>query len=363
MTSLSLIIPCYNEEKTLETCVARCMELCKHPEFESLSLELIIVDDYSSDNSYAIAQKLQEQYPHMISLYKHEINRGKGAALRTGLINAKGDMVGIQDADEEYNPLDYINLMQPILENKADVVYGSRYLRQETRRVLYFWHTWMNRSLTFISNMFTNLDISDMETCYKLFRRETIQAIAPNLKEDRFGFEPEVTALIAQSKARVYEHAISYTPRTYEEGKKIGWRDGVRALYCILHYSAHCAPLPMQILLYTFIGFCAAIVNIVAFTTFISMESSITSATLMAFSVAAVVNYILCIFILFRHKARWSTKGELIAYALTVIVMAGVDLGITSGFHALGMGLYASKLLGIIIGFVGNFSLRKYFVF
>ncbi len=363
MPSLSLIIPCYNEEATLESCVARCLALCEKSPIENFSLELIIVDDCSTDKSYSIAQDLQARYPEQISLYKHEINQGKGAALRTGLMRAKCDMVGIQDADEEYNPLDYFTLMRPILEDKADVVYGSRYLRQGTRRVLYFWHTWMNRSLTFTSNMFTNLDISDMETCYKLFRRETIQNIAPKLQENRFGFEPEVTALVAQHEARVYECAISYNPRSYEEGKKIGWRDGVRALYCILHYSAHCAPLPMQILLYTFIGFCAALVNLIAFSIFLAMGSAITGATLLAFGIAAMVNYFLCIAILFKHQARWSTKGEILAYALTVVVMAAIDLGVTSGLHSLGTSLFMSKVMGILVGFVGNFSLRKYFVF
>ncbi len=363
MTLLSLIIPCYNEERTLEACIERCMELYNQPSHENLSLELIIVDDCSTDNSYAIACALLKRYPQIISLYKHEKNQGKGAALRTGLLNATGDMVGIQDADAEYNPLDYLTLMQPIIENKADVVYGSRYLRQETRRVLYFWHTWMNRSLTFISNMFTNLDISDMETCYKLFRRETIQAIAPKLQENRFGFEPEVTALVAQSGVRVYECAINYTPRSYEEGKKIGWRDGVRALYCILHYSAHCAPLPMQILLYTFIGFCAALVNILVFSVFLSLQISFIMSILSAFVLAAAVNYFLCIAILFRHKSRWSTQGEILAYVITVCVMAGVDLGVTAGLNALGMSLLTSKITGIVAGFVGNFTLRKYFVF
>lgn len=217
------------------------MALCE----SNIRLELVIVDDCSTDGSLAIAHELEQQYPDMITVLHHEKNQGKGAALRSGFIHAKGDYIGIQDADMEYNPLDYLILLQPMLENKADVVYGSRYLRSESRRVLYFWHTWMNRSLTFISNMFSNLDISDMETCYKLFRRDIIQKIAPMLKENRFGFEPEITAYVAIEKVRLYECSISYTPRTHEEGKKIGWRDGVHALYCILHYSAHIAPLPM----------------------------------------------------------------------------------------------------------------------
>ena len=269
---LSLIIPCFNEERTLASCVGRCLALKEH----GLNLELVIVDDCSTDGSYQIAQELAAKHEE-VTVVRHEKNKGKGAALRTGFLSARGDYIGIQDADAEYNPLDYLTLLRPLQERKADVVYGSRYLRQDTRRVLYFWHTWMNRSLTFISNMFTNLDISDMETCYKLFRRETIQAIAPQLQEDRFGFEPEVTALVARLKLRVYECAISYEPRTYEEGKKIGWRDGVRALYCILHYGAHTAPLPMQLLLYFFIGLVCAIANIFSFSVLLAMGCSLSA--------------------------------------------------------------------------------------
>jgi len=163
--------------------------------------------------------------------------------------------VGIQDADIEYDPQDFHTLLQPLLDNRADVVFGSRYLKPESRRVLYFWPTWMNKTLTFVSNLFTNLDITDMENCYKLFRREIIKGI--DLRENRFGFEPEVTAKIAQTRCRVYECAISFAPRT---GKKINWKDGIRALYCILHYSAPSAPLPMQILIYVIIGGICAVV-------------------------------------------------------------------------------------------------------
>lgn len=358
LCSISLIIPCYNELRTLELCIERCLSIKNH----DVKVELIIVDDCSTDGSYALAQKLANKYPE-IMLIKHETNRGKGAALRTGFSYATCQYVGIQDADTEYNPLDYLKMLEPLENNKADVVYGSRYLRQENRRVLYFWHTWMNRTLTFISNMFTNLDISDMETCYKLFRREIIQDIAPRLKEERFGFEPEVTALVAQMGCRMYECAIRYEPRSYEEGKKIGWRDGFRAIYCILHYGAHNAPLPMQLLLYFFIGLTCAMTNIGLFIIFSKMGFNLFSATSSAFIIAAILNYFLCLILLFRHKARWSASGEVIAYIATLCIMGALDYSITSGLVASGFSPYWSKVWAALIGFIGNFCFRKYIVF
>ncbi len=363
MPLLSLIIPCYNEENTLRPCIDMCLHLRHELQKQNISLELLIIDDASTDQSYTIAKELEGQHPEMISVYRHEKNMGKGAAVRTALNKTRGDMVGIQDADTEYNPLDYLLLIKPILDDKADVVYGSRYLQHETRRVLYFWHTWMNKSLTSISNMFTNLDISDMETCYKLFRKSIIQSIAPHLQENRFGFEPEITARIAQTEARVYECAINYTPRSYEEGKKISWKDGVRALYCIMHYSAHAAPLPMQIILYFFIGLCAAILNLIAFSFALLLNIPLFAAILSAFCIAAIFNYFLCITILFKHKARWSRRGEIIAYLFAIALMALLDLTLTTSLHALGIHIYFAKIIGIILGFAGNFALRKYLVF
>lgn len=354
--SLSLIIPCYNEENTLTNCVEQCLKLTRH----NIQLELVIVDDCSTDKSYAIAQELSQKY-EQITLVKHEINKGKGAALRTGFLHAKGDYIGIQDADSEYNPMDYLNLLQPLIKNKADVVYGSRYLRPDTRRVLYFWHTWMNKTLTTVSNMFTNLDITDMETCYKLFKKEIIQKIAPQLKEDRFGFEPEITAYVAQLHCRVYECAIHYNPRTYEEGKKIGWKDGLRALYCIMHYSAHTAPLPMQILLYFFIGLVCALANIIIF--YCLSDKNLLVAASTAFTLSAILNYFLCILILFRHKARWTAPKEILTYLGVVVLMGALDYAMTAGFAFIGFSLMFSKFLAIIIAFIGNFVLRKFLVF
>jgi putative flippase GtrA len=211
--------------------------------------------------------------------------------------------------------------------------------------------------------MFTNLDITDMETCYKLFRREVIQEIAPALKEERFGFEPEVTAKIAQGNYRVYECAISYNPRSYEEGKKIGWRDGVHALYCILHYSAHTAPLPMQILLYLFIGFVSLVVNMIFFYSALRAGVPLAYAIGSAFVVAAFCNYLLCIHILFQHKARWNTAGEAFFYIVSVAFMGCVDYGVTRGFLFLVRNPVGAKFWASILGFIGNFLLRRLLVF
>ena len=355
---LSLIIPCYNEEKTLREIVERVLQLRR----DWLALELVIVDDCSKDDSWKVAAYLKNEYSE-IKLARHEINLGKGAALRTGFLEATGDFVGVQDADMEYNPEDYLILLEPLMDGRADVVYGSRYLRPDTRRVLYFWHTWMNKTLTSCSNMFTNLDITDMETCYKLFRREVIQKIAPRLKENRFGFEPEVTAYVAEEKCRVYECAIHYNPRSYEEGKKIGWKDGLRALYCILHYGACNAPVPMQLLLYLFIGGTAALTNLIVFSIFLEYEVKMLPAVIGAYLISAAVNYVLCILILFRHKACWNTFGELLAYTLTLIIMGVLDYGVTMGLMFLGLGAVLSKAVSSVLGFFGNYLLRKYFVF
>ena len=236
MMRLTVVIPVYNEESTLAETVEGVLKL-RSP---GLGLELVIVDDCSKDSSRAVSERLAADHPE-IKLCFHEKNRGKGAALRTGFLAATGDYVGIQDADMEYDPRDYLKMIRPLDEGRADVVLGSRYLRREDRIVLRWWHTAMNRFLTWLSNVFSDIDVTDMETCYKLFRREIIQKIAPRLKEERFGFEPEVVARVARlarkEGLRVAEVAISYRPRSFKDGKKIGWRDGVRALWCILKYN------------------------------------------------------------------------------------------------------------------------------
>jgi len=231
---LSVIIPVYNEQKTLETIVVAVVAV-------PIGKQIILVDDCSKDDSRAIMQQLAEKYKddpkNQIVLAYHEKNRGKGAALRTGFAHATGDIVIVQDADLEYDPNEYPRLIKPILTGKADVVYGSRFLGDQAHRVLYYWHSMGNKFLTLLSNWFTDLNLTDMETCYKLFRRDCLMEILPTLRQDRFGFEPEITAKIARKRLRVYEMAISYSGRTYEDGKKIGWRDGVKAIWCILRYG------------------------------------------------------------------------------------------------------------------------------
>src|SRR3954469_9033801 len=224
---LSVVMPIYNERATVRAVVERVLAV-------PLEIELLCVDDGSLDGSREILQELASATPQVRVFFQSQ-NMGKGAALRRGIQEATGDYVIIQDADLEYDPKDYHLLLRPLESGQADVVYGSRFLGSGPHRVLYYWHSVGNWFLTLLSNMLTNLNMTDMETCYKVFRREVIQSIA--IEEDRFGFEPEITVKIAKRKLRVYEVGISYWGRTYAEGKKIGWKDGVRALWCLLKYS------------------------------------------------------------------------------------------------------------------------------
>ena len=234
MKKLSILIPAYNEERTILTIIERLKEL-QLP--NGLEKELVIVNDCSTDKTEQLIKRYQSENPSLcVQYFLQEKNKGKGAAIRKAIDLSSGDYLIVQDADLEYDPREYNQLLKPIVEGNADVVYGSRFMGGNPHRILFFWHSLGNQFLTFLSNMFTNLNVTDMETCYKLMDAKIAKSL--NLKENRFGFEPELTAKLARvPKIRIYEVGISYYGRTYEEGKKIGWKDGFRAIYCILKYS------------------------------------------------------------------------------------------------------------------------------
>ena len=232
--TLSIIIPACNEERTIQQILDKIQKV---ELVNRIKKQVIIVDDCSDDRTQEIANIYIQQNPTMeIHYFRHSFNKGKGAALRTGIAQASGEYLIVQDADLEYDPNEYNDLLKPVVEGYADVVYGSRFMGSNPHRILFFWHSIGNKFLTFLSNMFTNLNLTDIETCYKLFRTDLIQGIV--LQENGFGFEPEVTAKMSRiPRVRIYEVGISYHGRTYEEGKKIGWKDGFWAIYCIIRYS------------------------------------------------------------------------------------------------------------------------------
>ena len=231
---LSVVVPVYNEEATLHQLVDRVRSV-------PIRKEILLVDDCSQDGTPAVLSSLEssgnDDPLNRILVFRHDRNLGKGAALKTAFQAVSGDVVIIQDADLEYDPAEYPRLLKAIIEDKADVVYGSRFLGDQAHRVLYYWHYLGNRFLTMLSNCFTNLNLTDMETCYKVFRRDVLKDITPTLRQQRFGFEPEVTAKVARRRCRVFELSVSYSGRTYEQGKKISWRDGIQAVWCIVRYG------------------------------------------------------------------------------------------------------------------------------
>ena len=353
---LSIVVPCYNESKTLRPCIERVLNIAN----ETLALEIIIVDDCSTDGSLAIARQLASIHEQIVVL-THDKNQGKGAALRSGFKRATGDFVAVQDADMEYDPRDLSRILTPLIGGDADVVLGSRFLSSGTHRVLYFWHYLGNRFLTVLSNMFTDLNLTDMECCYKVFRREVIQSI--EIQEERFGIEPEIVAKVAHKRLRIYEAGVSYYGRTYEEGKKIGFRDGLRALYCICHYNAPKAPWPMQFFLYLFIGGTSAVVNFLAFLGLFRTGLDVMVSAPIAYVTAAVANYLLCIALLFRHRARWSSVTEFLFFLSIVFLVGILDLYMTRSLLDLGYAPGTSKAWASGAGLIFNFLGRRYLIF
>ena len=353
---LSIVVPCYNEATTLRKCIERVLRIAD----ESLSLEIIIVDDCSTDGSLSIARELQKNHQEIL-LVTHERNRGKGAALRTGLKKATGGFVAVQDADLEYDPTDLRKILVPLIRGDADVVLGSRFLSAGAHRVLYFWHYLANRFLTTLSNMFTDLNLTDMECCYKAFRREVIQSI--DIKENRFGFEPEIVAKVAHRRLRIYEVGVSCYGRTYAEGKKIGIKDGLRALYCTFHYSGPKAPWPLQFLIYLFIGGFSAVINFIIFMALFHSGLDVTVSAPAAYTVAAIVNYFLCILLLFRHRARWNSLTEFLIFLLIVSLIGVLDLAMTKVLLQWGNPPGVSKILATATGLLFNFLGRRFLVF
>lgn len=357
MSTLSIVIPCFNEETTLKSCVEKVLEI----QDRQISIEMIIVDDASTDKSLHFARELAERHPTIIRVMNHTVNQGKGAALRTGFKMATGNFVAVQDADLEYNPFDLKKLIQPLINDEADVVLGSRFISGDMHRVLYFWHYMGNRFLTFFSNIFTDLNLTDMETCYKVFKRDVIQSI--DIQENRFGFEPEIIAKIAHKRLRIFEAGISYHGRTYEEGKKIGFRDGFRALYCIFRYNAPHAPLPVQFLFYLCIGGVAAGFNLLLFLMLHMFGISTAIAAPAAFIAAAIVNYLLCIKLLFRHQVKWNSTVEIIFFCILASCICLFDFAVTASLLAFSFKPWSAKLMATALGLLLNFTGRRFLVF
>jgi dolichol-phosphate mannosyltransferase len=353
---LSVIIPCYNEMATLKRCIDSVMNIAS----DTLILEIIIVDDCSTDKSLSIAHDLAARH-HEVRILTHSKNMGKGAAIRSGIAKASSDFLAIQDADLEYDPQDLLRLVKPLAAGKADVVIGSRFLSPGAHRVLYFWHSVGNKFLTILSNMLTDLNLTDMECCYKVFRRQALEDVV--IEEDGFGFEPEVVAKIANKRLRIYEMSVSYDGRSYSEGKKINWKDGFWAIYCILHYNIpHCSPY-IQFLAYLIVGGVAATVNLFIFLFLYSSGITLGFAAPIAFIVAAAVNYWLSVVFVFRHRAKWGTILEIVIYCLVVLCGAAFDLFMTKLFFNLGSAPAVAKITATILVLVLNFMGRRYLVF
>ncbi len=352
---LSIIIPVFNECSSINT-ILELVE--KAPLPKGLDKEIVIIDDYSTDGTRDVLKKIKKK--NYLILY-HEKNQGKGAALRTGYANCTGDIVIVQDADLEYDPNEYKNLVQPILDGKADVVYGSRYLKGQNHRVLGYWHTMGNKLLTMVSNMFSNIYLTDMETCYKVFKREIIEKI--ELTEDRFGIEPEFTAAIANlaqtQNIEIYEVAISYNGRTYDEGKKIGVRDGFRAIWCIVKYNQSIAA---KLFKYFFTGLLVAVSQFLAMIILVeslgfTSEVDQNIAYAISIEVSIIVGFLLHSAITWRYK--FESAVSFLVKLVQFNLITGISFLVRQGlFYALlkaGVGYKLNTLIGIGVAILLNF--------
>ncbi len=353
---LSLVVPCYNESATLETCVARILAIAS-PE---LTLEIVIVDDASSDDSLARAHSLAARHRE-IRVFAHERNRGKGAALRTGFRHVTGDFVAVQDADLEYDPRDLVSLLEPLVAGRADVVLGSRFLAGGAHRVLSFWHSAGNRFLTLVSNAFSDLHLTDIETCYKVFARELIQSI--EIEEERFGFEPEVVAKLAGRGLRIYEVGIQYAGRTYAEGKKIRASDGFRALYCIVRYNARHAPTALRLLVFAGTAAVNGLLNVGLFALLRGFGGSPWIALALAYAAASVLGFWLCRKLLFPLAAGQSGRPDAIRYAGVALAGMLLDGALTLRLVDWGLPPVLAKLTALLPFPILDFFVRDRFVF
>ncbi len=355
-TRLSVVIPCHNETETLDLCIARVLSIAN----DSLGLEIVIGDDAASDVSLTQAHALAEKHPE-IPVFGHAVNQGKGAALRTGFREVTGDFVAVQDADLEYDPADLLRLLEPLKAAKADIVLGSRFLSGGAYRVLNYWHSLGNRVLALLSNLVTDLHLTELETCYKVFKREIIQSIG--IEENRFGFEPEVVAKLAARRVRFYEMGISCDGRSYDEGKEIGVSDGFRAIYCILKYNAQSAPIGVQFAIYLLIGAVAALVNFILFGLLIAGGSAINASIPLAYAAGATVNYALCAYLLFPTSGKETFSASKWTYLGVVLLMGALDFGITRWLIGIGYAAMAAKALASASLPILNFIARRFLVF
>lgn len=355
-TTVTVVVPCFNERQTLRTSVERLRTI----EEETTRLEIHIVDDGSTDGCGQIAEELSREYAN-VSASLHPKNRGKGAALRTGFKEAKGDIVAVQDADLEYDPRDLKKMIDLVKEDRADVVVGSRFLTGDAHRVLYFWHSVGNRIITFLSNMLTDLNLTDVEACYKVFKHDFLEDI--ELCEDRFGIEPEIIAKLAEKRPRIYEVGISYSGRTYEEGKKIGVADGFRALHCILRYNAYRAPLFLQLILFLLFGAVGILLNLTVFVFLMNAAVDVPRSIVIAFLVYASYQVACVNPLLFRKRSRWKRAVEPIVHGVGLIAAVILDVSIVATLASLGISLYASKVFAILAALLYLYFWYRFFVY